>query len=97
MAENTPLYLIANKEGKDLTDLLFWYEFQLGRFILAVLEHQPEKWGYLMCLIDPESGAIFDLRILPQTVSAQLAKEEDIDPRVLETIKIIKSNKVIKD
>jgi hypothetical protein len=92
VAELLPLYQLSFQEQKNLEDLIFWYEFQLGRFILMVLEHQPENWGYLMVLIDPDSGNIYDTLTMPATIFASLAKEEELGEEVKARIKRIKDD-----
>lgn len=86
MEEKLPLYLLAHQEDKPLTELLFWYEFQLGRFILAVLADQPENWVYPMALVFPEDGTIYQIFSMPATILAQLASEEEVSEQAIKAV-----------
>lgn len=84
--EKAPLYVLAHQEKKPLTELLFWYENLLGRFLLVVLADETANWTYPMALVFPESGMVFHTFEMPRTILAELVEEDELDDAVKETI-----------
>jgi len=91
--EKLPLYVLANQEKKPLTDLLFWSEFDLGKFLLVVLADEAVDYVYPMVLIEPASGQIITFLKMPRTILAELANAEELSESASEMIELLKNAK----
>jgi|SaaInlStandDraft_4_1057021.scaffolds.fasta_scaffold57518_2 hypothetical protein len=60
-----------------MNELLFWSESKLGRFLLLVLENEPSH-SLPMAFISTEDGNRSLTMTMPQTILAELAREDEI-------------------
>lgn len=91
--EKLPLYVLANQEQKPMTELLFWSEFELGKFLLVVLADEAVDYVYPMALIEPASGQVVTFFKMPRTVLAELANAEELSESASEMIELLKNAK----
>ncbi|MCC6711529.1 MAG: hypothetical protein IT416_04245 [Candidatus Pacebacteria bacterium] len=91
--EKLPLYVLANQEKKPLTDLLFWSEFKLGKFLLIVLADEAVNLVYPMVLLEPTTGQVVSFLKMPRTILAELANIEELSESAVEMIALLKGAK----
>lgn len=91
--EKLPLYVLANQEQKPMTELLFWSEFDLGKFLLIVLADEAVEDVYPMILLEPETGQLVLFFKMPRTILAELANPEELNESVREMIELLKGAK----
>lgn len=91
MSEKQPLYILANQEEKELTELLFWYEFQMTQMLLAVLANAPIS-NLPMVLIYPDNGQVFRFLNMPHTIEARLAKDWEVSNSIKEKVDILRES-----
>lgn len=89
MSEKLPLYIHAHNEGKPLNELLFWQDFYLGRALLLVLENEPTH-ELPMVLIPIENERDAQPLKMPQTMEAELAREEELSESLLEMVEVFR-------
>ncbi|NCN45227.1 MAG: hypothetical protein COU63_04575 [Candidatus Pacebacteria bacterium CG10_big_fil_rev_8_21_14_0_10_36_11] len=93
MPEKLPLYVHAHETGKSLTELMFWVEFQLGKFLLLVLGE--EESGLLpMVLISTGSSLVTEFLQMPQTIVAELATQDELPSHLADFVEKIRTSEI---